>query len=321
MARSGDIRVGVSGWTYPPWRGNFYPKGLPQKRELAYAAHAFNALEINGTHYAMQTPSAFAAWAEAAPADFVYAVKSPRYITHMLQLKNADAALANFCASGLLALGDKLGPILWQFPARFHFNADRLEAFFRKLPRTTAEAARIGRHHDHRLKARAYLRVESDRPLRHAIEIRHDSFRDPAFIDLLRRYDIALVCADTVDWPLLMDLTADFVYCRLHGSTELYRSRYSEAELDRWAERIRAWSTGQPMADGNFVSAPVADKKPRDVFLFSDNTDKLQALDNARGLMARLGITGDDTWQAPSAPAWPAGSSPNGAAAISIPRA
>ncbi|MEO6395752.1 MAG: DUF72 domain-containing protein [Devosia sp.] len=302
MTHHGDIRIGVSGWTYPPWRGNFYPRGLPQKRELEYAARVFNAIEINGTHYSMQAPASFAAWAAAAPTDFVYAIKAPRYITHMLQLKGAETALANFCASGLLALGPTLGPILWQFPQRFRFDPDKLNAFFRLLPRTTAEAAALGRHHDHRLKARAWLRGGSQQPIRHAIEIRNEEFRHPTFIALLRRHDIALVCADTVDWPLLMDLTSDFVYCRLHGSTELYRSRYSDAELDRWASRIRAWSSGATMTDGNFVTNPSSDRTPRDVFLFFDNTDKLQAPDNARGLMARLGIakeTPNGEWNDP----------------------
>jgi len=290
MARRGDVRIGVSGWTYSPWRGAFYPKGLPQKRELAYAAAQFNALEINGTFYGMQVPQNFANWAAATPDDFVFAVKGPRFLTHMLQLTRAETPLANFFASGPLALGHKLGPILWQFPERFVFNRDRLVQFFELLPRTHRAAAALGERHDHRLRAPAHLDVADDLPLRHAIEIRSESFRDPAFIELLRRHDIALVCADTVDWPLLMDLTADFVYCRLHGSTELYQSRYSEAELDRWAARLEAWATGAVMTDGNFIVPPGNDARPRDVFVFFDNTDKLQAPDNARGLMQRLGV-------------------------------
>ena len=290
MARRGDVRIGVSGWTYSPWRGAFYPKGLPQKRELAYAAAQFNALEINGTFYGMQVPQNFANWAAATPDDFVFAVKGPRFLTHMLQLTRAETPLANFFASGPLALGHKLGPILWQFPERFVFNRDRLVQFFELLPRTHRTAAALGERHDHRLRAPAHLDVADDLPLRHAIEIRSESFRDPAFIELLRRHDIALVCADTVDWPLLMDLTADFVYCRLHGSTELYQSRYSEAELDRWAARLEAWATGAVMTDGNFIVPPGNDARPRDVFVFFDNTDKLQAPDNARGLMQRLGV-------------------------------
>lgn len=240
MAKHGDIRIGVSGWTYKPWRGAFYPGKLPQKRELGYAASVFNALEINGTFYSLMTPKNFRTWTDAVPDDFVFALKGSRYITHMLRLRDPKTPLANFFASGPLVLGEKLGPVLWQFPPNFRFEPDRLEAFFRLLPKSTKAAAALGRHHDERMKATAYLRTEADRPLRHAMEIRHDSFRDPAFIELLRKCRVALVCADTVDWPRLMDLTADFVYCRLHGSVELYNSGYTDKELDRWARRIRA---------------------------------------------------------------------------------
>ena len=165
----------------------------------------------------------------------------------MKRLNEPTAPLANFIASGLLRLGPKLGPILWQLPPSFRFDRAKLEAFFALLPRDTEAAAACGRRHDHRLRARAWLRPDVRRPIRHALEIRHESFRDPAFIELLRKHDIALVCADTVEWPLLMDLTSDFVYCRLHGSRELYRSGYSAAEIARWAGRIRAWRDGKPM--------------------------------------------------------------------------
>lgn len=289
-AAGGAIRIGVSGWTYPPWRGHFYPKGLRQKDELAYAARAFSALEVNGTFYGLQTPKSFGAWAAAVPPDFVFAVKGSRFITHLLRGRNTETALANFFASGILALGHRLGPLLWQFPPNFRFDRDRLAAFLDSLPRTGAAAAALAARHDHRLRAPAFLDVAPRLRLRHAVEIRHASFGDPAFIALLRRQRVALVVADAVEWPLLMDLTADFVYCRLHGSTELYRSAYAPEALDRWAARINAWSRGRPMTDGNFVTAPVDDGRPRDVFLFFDNTDKLQAPDDARALMARLGV-------------------------------
>ena len=290
MARRADIRIGVSGWTYTPWRGKFYPPKLPQKRELAFAAAAFNALEINGTFYGMQTPSNFLSWAAQVPADFLFAVKGPRFITHMKRLRDCQAPLANFYASGLAALGRTLGPVLWQLPPNFRFDAARLEAFFRLLPRTAAEVVALARRHDERLRAPGWLAAEGLPPLRHAVEIRHDSFRDPAFIELLRRFDIALVIADTVDWPCLMDLTVDFVYCRLHGSEELYNSAYTDAQIESWAARVEAWSTGRVMSDGQFVTAPVDDGRPRDVFLFFDNTDKLHAPEDARRLMRRLGI-------------------------------
>ncbi|MBD8067246.1 DUF72 domain-containing protein [Devosia sp. PTR5] len=289
MDKRGQIRIGVSGWTYAPWRGAFYPQGLAQKKELAFAAATFNALEINGTFYGMQTPKAFRSWAAAVPDNFVFAVKGPRYLTHMLRLKEPQAPLANFLASGPLALGDRLGPLLWQFPERFRFDADRIEAFLAMLPRDTVDAAELARRHDGRLRARADYGDGVRRPVRHAMEIRHESFKDSAFLALLRRYGVALVCADTVDWPLLMDVTADFVYCRLHGSTELYKSAYEPEALDRWAERVRHWSRGEA-TDGNFVGGPTADGRARDVFVFFDNTDKLMAPGDARGLMERLGV-------------------------------
>lgn len=284
-----DVRIGISGWTYTPWRGQFYPKGLPQKKELAYAASVFRSIEINGTFYSMQRCESFAQWADATPDDFVFAVKGPRYLTHMLKLNNAEAPLGNFFASGVLRLGSKLGPILWQFPPNFRFNPEKLETFFNLLPRDTEQAAACGRHHDHRLKGEPWLRTDRRRPIRHAIEIRHESFRDPAFVALLRKHDVALVCADTVEWPLLMDLTSDFVYVRLHGSTELYRSGYSRPALKRWAGRLTAWRDGEPMTDGNFITAKQPRRRRRDVFLYFDNTDKLQAPKDALSLMRILG--------------------------------
>lgn len=289
MVRRSEVRIGVSGWRYTPWRGQFYPVGLPQKDELAHIASIFPTVEINGTFYSLQVPDSFRQWFDATPDDFVFAVKGPRFLTHMKRLRDPVAPLANFMASGVMRLGRKLGPILWQFPPSFRFEPERLEAFFEVLPRDTEQAARLGRQHDHRLRARAWLRSESPGPIRHAVEIRHESFRDPAFIALLRRHRIALVCADTVDWPLLMDLTADFVYCRLHGASELYRSAYSERELSRWAMRVAAWRDGAPMTDGTFAGRPLARLRRRDVYVYFDNTDKLHAPGDARTLMQKLG--------------------------------
>jgi uncharacterized protein YecE (DUF72 family) len=284
----GEVRIGLSGWTYKSWRGRFYPKGLPHARELAHVASVFPTVEINGTFYSMQRPDSFGRWAELTHDDFLFAVKGPRFLTHMKRLNEPLSPLANFIASGLLRLGPKLGPILWQLPPSFRFDRDKLDAFFRLLPRDTKEAARLGRRHDHRLKARAWLRPGPPRHrLRHALEVRHESFCVPDAIELLRRHDVALVCADTVEWPLLMDLTSDFVYCRLHGSRELYRSGYNAAELRRWAGRIRAWRDGKPMRDGAFAGPP-AKPRPRDVYVYFDNTDKLMAPRDARSLMRRL---------------------------------
>ncbi|MBL6616571.1 MAG: DUF72 domain-containing protein [Reyranella sp.] len=286
--RPGKVRIGLSGWTYKSWRGRFYPEGLPRKRELAHVGSIFPTVEINGTFYSMQRPESFGRWRELTPEDFVFAVKGPRFLTHMKRLNDPVAPLGNFIASGVLRLDGKLGPIIWQLPPNFHFDPDKLEAFFRLLPRDTDAAAACGRRHDHRLKARAWLRAGPRRQkLRHALEVRHKSFCVPEFIELLRRHDIALVCADTVDWPLLMDLTSDFVYCRLHGSRELYRSGYNAAELGRWAARVRAWRDGKPMRDGTFAGPP-ARLRPRDVYVYFDNTDKLMAPRDAQALMRQL---------------------------------
>jgi uncharacterized protein YecE (DUF72 family) len=294
MARAGTVRIGISGWTYPPWRGVFYPKGLTQKRELEYATSQFNSLEINGTFYGLQKPDAFADWADRAPDGVVFSVKAPRYITHIRRLRDAATPLANFIASGLLRLGPKLGPILWQFPPNFRFDSERIEAFLKLLPHDTEAAADYGRGHDDWLKARAWLEVDVHRPLRHAFEIRHETFRDQAFIDLLRRYDVALVCADTVEWPRLMDLTSDFVYCRLHGSEALYASGYDDAALDTWAARVATWANGGEPADAERVGGDGREQK-RDVFVYFDNDTKVRAPFDAKALTERvdrlLGVT------------------------------
>jgi uncharacterized protein YecE (DUF72 family) len=284
--KPGRIRIGISGWTYAPWRGGFYPENLPHAQELAHAAAIFPTIEINGTFYGLQKPPVFTRWAAETGEDFVFAVKGSRFITHLKRLREPAVPLANFFASGLLRLGRKLGPILWQFPPNFRFDAELMEAFLALLPRDTAAVAALAHRHDKRLKARAALATDAVRPVRHAVEIRHDSFRDPAFTALLRRYGVALVCADAVSWPRLMDLTADFVYCRLHGADELYRSGYPAAALRRWADRVTAWSSGAAMTDGEFVDAPPSgDSQPRDVFLYFDNTDKRRAPGDAQSLM------------------------------------
>jgi uncharacterized protein YecE (DUF72 family) len=285
MAR-GCIRIGTSGWRYGPWRGKFYPEDLRQKDELTFAAGRFSSIEINGTFYSLQSPASFRAWHDATPGEFVFAVKGPRFITHMKRLREVQIPLANFFASGMLALGPKLGPILWQLPPSFRFDPERLAAFFSLLPRTTGQAARLARRHDAKLGHRAVLKTDADRPIRHALEIRHDSFRDPAFITLLRRHGIALVAADTVKWPLLMDPTADFVYVRLHGNEQLYVSGYGGRALDSWAGRIRAWSSGRE-ADGEHAGPP-APRRRRDVYVYLDNDAKVRAPFDALALKKRL---------------------------------
>jgi uncharacterized protein YecE (DUF72 family) len=297
--RAGAVRIGLSGWAYPPWRGVFYPKGLAQKKELAYAARQFPTIEINGTFYGLQRPDTFAAWADQVPDGFVFSVKGPRFITHMQRLLDVRAPLANFIASGLLRLGEKLGPILWQLPPGLQFEPERLEPFLAMLPHSTAEAVRLGRDHDGHLKTPAWLEIAGDAPMRHAMEVRHDSFRDQAFIDMLRRHDIALVCADTVAWPLLMDLTSGFVYCRLHGSQELYASGYDDAALDGWARRVTAWARGEEPADAVRIGGKATPMR-RDVYVYFDNSMKAKAPEDARGLVRRLGRSGGLTGAAPA---------------------
>ena len=289
MSRIGRIRIGISGWRYKGWRGSFYPRDLTQRRELEFAAGRFDSIELNGSFYSLQRPQSFKQWHDETPDDFVFAVKGSRYITHMLKLRNVEAPLANFFAQGLLRLGRKLGPILWQFPPQFAFNAEKQQSFFDLLPRTQKEAAKLAAHHDQRLKGRSWLEVERDQPVRHAIEIRHASCACPDFITLLRKNRIALVVADTVEWPLLMDVTADFVYCRLHGSEQLYASGYEADAIDIWARRVVAWSRGQEVTDGRRVHPKPGPKRAvRDVFIYFDNDAKVRAPFDAQSLRKRV---------------------------------
>jgi uncharacterized protein YecE (DUF72 family) len=289
MSRAGRIFIGISGWRYKGWRGSFYPKNLPHRRELEFAAQHFNTIELNGSFYSLQRPQSYKQWHDETPDDFTFAVKGSRYITHMLKLNNAEAPLANFFAQGVLRLGKQLGPILWQFPPQFAFNPEKLQNFFDLLPRTQNEAAQLARRHDQRLKGRSWLKVEADIPIRHAIEIRHASYECPEFIALLRKNRIALVVADTVEWPLLLDVTADFVYCRLHGSEQLYASGYEADAIDTWARRVALWSRGQEVTDGNRAHSKPAQKRgARDVYIYFDNDAKVRAPFDAEALRKRV---------------------------------
>ena len=289
MGRSGQIRIGISGWRYKGWRGTFYPEKLAQRRELEFAAQHFNTIELNGSFYSLQRPQSFKQWHDETPSDFVFAVKGSRYLTHMLKLTNAERPLANFFAQGLLRLGRKLGPILWQFPPQFAFNPEKLQSFFDLLPRTHSEAATLARGHDQRLKGRSWLEIEADLPIRHAMEIRHASCECPEFISLLRKNRVALVVADTVDWPLLMDVTADFIYCRLHGSEQLYTSGYEADAIDVWAKRVMAWADGEEVVDGKKAHPRPAPKRAkRDVYVYFDNDAKVRAPVDAQALRRRV---------------------------------
>lgn len=286
-ATQGDVRIGISGWTYPPWRGAFFPKGLAQRRELEFAASTFRTIEINGTFYSLQKPDSFAKWADEVPDGFVFSVKAPRYITHVLRARDAQGALTNFLSSGLLRLGPKLGPVLWQFPPNFHFDPQALASFLAMLPHDTEAAAAMARRHEPRMNGKAWTETDAARPMRHAIEIRHESFAVKAFVELLRRFDVALVCADTVEWPRLMDVTSDFVYCRLHGSEQLYASGYDAQAIEGWAKRIEAWRGGS-MPDDAEPLAKAMPKRARDVFVYFDNDLKVRAPHDAQALEAVL---------------------------------
>ena len=248
------IRIGISGWRYPPWRGMFYPKDLPQREELHYASRVLNTIEINGSFHSLQRPESYAQWYADTPQDFMFTVKGPRYITHMRRLREVDEPLANFLASGLLNLREKLGPILWQFPPNFKYDRARMESFFDLLPHDTNVARAIMRKRSAWMKGRTRLVSGEKRVLRHAIEIRHESFLDPAFVDLLRAHNVALVIAETARrWPMAHDITADFVYMRLHGDKELYQSGYQDPALSRWKRRILAWHCGSEPRGGNKI--------------------------------------------------------------------
>jgi uncharacterized protein YecE (DUF72 family) len=255
------VRIGLSGWSYPGWRRRFYPTGLPQRRELEYIANLLGTVEINGSFYSLQRPSSYRSWAAQTPPDFVFAVKGSRFITHLKKLRDVETPLANFFASGLLTLEEKLGPILWQLPPNLAFNEPVLSAFLSALPRSTTEATYLARRHDERLTDRAWTCTSADRPLRHVLEVRHESYRDPRLLALLREQGVGLVVADTAQrWPMLFDVTADLVYVRLHGNEELYVSGYDHDALQEWAGRIRQWD-----ADG------------LDVYVYFDNDAKVRA--------------------------------------------
>ncbi len=286
------IYIGIAGWRYEPWRGVFYPDGWPQDRELEFASHNLPSIELNGSFYALQKPASYAAWYAETPPGFVFSIKGNRFITHTKRLRDIDGPLANVLASGVFNLRDKLGPFLWQFPPTFKFDPERMEHFLSLLPHNTVDGLALARRHEDRMTGKVALEIDKKRPLRHAVEIRHESFLDPAFIALLRKYKVALVVADTArKWPYYEDITADFMYLRLHGDEELYASGYSDAALDRWAERIRTWARGAQPADAHLISTKPAPKRAsRDIYCYFDNDIKVHAPFDARKLIVRLGL-------------------------------
>jgi len=279
----GAVYIGTSGYDYPHWRGAFYPRGLPRSRWLAHVSRAFNSVELNGTFYSLKSPDIFRRWARETPEDgFVFAIKGSRFITHNLKLTRPQPALGNFLASGILALGGKTGPFLWQLPPGYAFRPERVEAFLKLLPADSTAAERVARRHDHRVRGRALLRAAAAVRFRHAFEVRHPSFLSPAFYDLLRAHGCAFVIADSAGKFVRADeVTADFVYVRLHGSGALYAGGYPAGELDEWAARIGRWAApGQEPA--------------RDVYVYFDNDALGNAPRDAAGLTERVrGLLGD----------------------------
>ena len=260
------IRVGIGGWTFAPWRGTFFPKGLPHTQELAHASRQLTAIEINGTFYRTQSPASFAKWRDETPDGFMFAVKGHRFVTNRKVLAEAGESVERFCGSGLTELGEKLGPINWQLAATKRFDAADIDAFLALLPKHVAGVT-----------------------LRHAIEVRHESFACPDFVELARRHGVAIIYADHDTYPAIADPTADFVYARLQRSHETEPDGYAATELDGWAKAARAWAGGMAPSGLSAVSpAPKAAKGVHDVFLFFISGDKVKAPAAATALIGRL---------------------------------
>ncbi|CAA0099995.1 Uncharacterised protein [Starkeya nomas] len=246
MAKHGPIRIGVGGWTFEPWRGAFYPHGLAQKRELEYASSKLTAIEINGTYYGSQKPESFAKWRAETPDGFVFTLKGPRFTTNRRVLAEAGESIERFFASGVSELKEKLGPVNWQFMATKKFDPADFEGFLKLLPKSVDGIA-----------------------VRHAVEVRHDSFKTPEFIALAREYGVAVIFAGDSEFPSIADVTAPFVYARIMGTTEDEPIGYSGKALDGWAEAAKAWAEGRtPVALKDTLLAPPAKAEPREVFLF-----------------------------------------------------
>ena len=262
----GTIRIGIGGWTYEPWRGTFYPDGLPQKRELAYAASRLTSIEVNGTYYGSQKPETFAKWRDETPDGFVFSLKAPRFATNRRVLAEAGETIERFFASGVMELGDKLGPINWQFMPTKAFDPVDFEAFLKLLPGSV-----------------------DGRTLRHVVEVRHAGFRSPVFVAMARHYGVAIVLAADSDYPQIADITAPFVYARIMGTQETQALGYAPAALDTWASRAEAWATGA-VPDGLDTAAPHAtDGVGRDVYLYVISGHKVRNPAAAQALIARMG--------------------------------
>lgn len=265
MAKLGSIRVGVGGWTYEPWRETFYPKDLTQKRELEYASRQLTAIEINGTYYSTQKPSSFAKWHDETPGDFIFSVKASRYATNRRVLAEAGESIERFVGSGLSELGDKLGPLLWQFMPTKKFDPKDFAGFLNLLPE------KLGK-----------------KPLRHVLDVRHESFMTEEFLELARKHKTAVVFSDSDEYPSFADATTDFIYARLMRTKSSLRTGYAPRSLDAWAERSRIWASGKEPADLPRIGKTLKPAPKRDVFVFMISGAKERAPAAARGLIERL---------------------------------
>lgn len=286
----GKIRIGLSGWSYEEWDGVFYPADLASRHRLAHVAKTFSTVEVNGTFYSLTTPAAVRSWKNEAPSPFVFAIKGSRYITHTRRLRDAKVPLANFLASGLLDLGGQLGPILWQLPPNLEFNRVELTSFLDLLPRDSTTAVRMARAHDDKVDDVSYGDRANHR-IRHVIEFRHPSFLNAEAIALARRFGCAVACSHSSEWPTVADVTAGFMYIRLHGPGEIYQSGYDEHRLKRWAERISTWRSGGEVDDmQTYSKAKPPARKERDVYVYFDNTAAGHAPKDAMRLKELLSV-------------------------------
>ena len=284
----GRVRVGLSGWNYDDWRGDFYPRDLPKRRWLEHAIREVDTLEVNGTFYGLVSPDTVRSWRAAAPRGFTFAVKGSRYVTHQKKLRDADRTVANFFAQGVLELDDALGPVLWQLPANLHFDEDRVEQFLSVLPHHTDDAVALARRHDDRVREVAYGPGTAHR-IRHVLEVRHESYWCDAMARLARRHGVALVFSHAGDWPYTEEVTAGFVYLRLHGTDPTYASAYDDDALGWWADRIRAWRDGgQPSDAHRFTDRTPPRRRGRDVYVYFDNDQGGHAPRDAARLRALL---------------------------------
>jgi len=276
------VWVGVSGWTFDGWKKTFYPKDLPQRRQLEYASRAMNSIEINGTFYSLQRPHSFQAWHRETPSDFVFAVKAPQYITHIRRLKEINEPLANFFASGLLCLKEKLGTILWQFPPNVKLKDDRFEKFLKLLPHDSKAGARLARKHGEKVEGRSWTKAEGDFPIRHAFEFRHPSFDNSDFLAMLKEHNVAFVTAHAggEKAPYVEEPTAKFVYVRLHGEGAAYKKGYPEKNRREWTKKVKAWL-----------------QKKKDVFIYFSNDAKVHAPAGAMEMLEELGISREEAFE------------------------